>query len=322
MTMFLTGEHTSTGAGRQVSRPESVKWARDATAAGGTKPRIFGVGAGEDVRRSRSLKVSRNPSLPSVMASPVKGAEASTSGKSDDDADIDLTVDENKLADQDVFWDKAGGTSLQDPGLAANALGSGKGKGKEQLVDSSSGSQALSQSLSAMPTKPPIALGLMGPPATPHGPGRSGARSTSSTYPSSAGSTSSNVADTNAHGTGMSTAKSAPGALNKIRGGVGGHFSSQRKGTVNAAATNAEPLTIFKDCVVFVDVRTDEGEEVGSLFTEMLEGASARVRLFKQFLCPDLTCLHLCLQILTRVGQTCTHIVYKNALMSTLTRYR
>ena len=26
--------------------------------------------------------------------------------------------------------------------------------------------------------------------------------------------------------------------------------------------------------------------------------------------------------MLTRVGQTCTHIVYKNGLMSTLTRYR
>ncbi|KAF8956814.1 BRCT domain-containing protein, partial [Flammula alnicola] len=61
-------------------------------------------------------------------------------------------------------------------------------------------------------------------------------------------------------------------------------------------------LKVLKDCVIFVDVKMEDGDEAGSLFVEMLEGVGARV--------------------LTRVGQTCTHIVFKNGLMSTITRYR
>jgi len=53
---------------------------------------------------------------------------------------------------------------------------------------------------------------------------------------------------------------------------------------------------------VFVDVRTDDGDDAGSLFVEMLEGAGAKV--------------------LSRVGQTCSHIVFKNGLLSTMSRYR
>ncbi|KAI0692825.1 hypothetical protein BC835DRAFT_1222916, partial [Cytidiella melzeri] len=61
-------------------------------------------------------------------------------------------------------------------------------------------------------------------------------------------------------------------------------------------------LKILRHCNVFVDVRTDDGDDAGSLFVEMLKGLGAR--------------------ILGRVGPSCTHIVYKNGLMSTLTRYR
>ncbi|PCH36714.1 hypothetical protein WOLCODRAFT_33911, partial [Wolfiporia cocos MD-104 SS10] len=55
-------------------------------------------------------------------------------------------------------------------------------------------------------------------------------------------------------------------------------------------------------CNVFVDVRTDDGDDAGGLFADMLADMGAR--------------------IMTRVGPTCTHVVYKNGLMSTLTRYR
>ncbi|KAL5521315.1 hypothetical protein ACEPAG_9239 [Sanghuangporus baumii] len=61
-------------------------------------------------------------------------------------------------------------------------------------------------------------------------------------------------------------------------------------------------LDILDQCTVFVDVRTEEGEDAGALFVDMLRGLGAKV--------------------LTRVGQTCTHIVYKNGLSSTVTRYR
>ncbi|KDQ55074.1 hypothetical protein JAAARDRAFT_107648, partial [Jaapia argillacea MUCL 33604] len=55
-------------------------------------------------------------------------------------------------------------------------------------------------------------------------------------------------------------------------------------------------------CVIFVDVRTDDGDDAGGLFVEMLKGLGAK--------------------ILARAGQTCTHIVFKNGLMSTLTRLK
>ncbi|EJD08435.1 uncharacterized protein FOMMEDRAFT_74597 [Fomitiporia mediterranea MF3/22] len=61
-------------------------------------------------------------------------------------------------------------------------------------------------------------------------------------------------------------------------------------------------LDVLAQCTVFVDVRTDEGDDAGALFVDMLRGLGAKV--------------------LTRVGQTCTHIVYKNGLASTLTKYR
>ncbi|KAL5504576.1 hypothetical protein ACEPAH_7237 [Sanghuangporus vaninii] len=61
-------------------------------------------------------------------------------------------------------------------------------------------------------------------------------------------------------------------------------------------------LDVLDQCTIFVDVRTEEGEDAGALFVDMLRGLGAKV--------------------LTRVGQTCTHIVYKNGLSSTVTRYR
>ncbi|KAG2366738.1 hypothetical protein BDR07DRAFT_1273858 [Suillus spraguei] len=61
-------------------------------------------------------------------------------------------------------------------------------------------------------------------------------------------------------------------------------------------------LKVLKKCAIFVDVRTDDGDDAGGLFVDMLRGLGAR--------------------ILARVGQSCTHIVYKNGSASTLTRYR
>lgn len=83
-------------------------------------------------------------------------------------------------------------------------------------------------------------------------------------------------------------------------------------------------LDVLDQCTVFVDVRTEEGEDAGALFVDMLRGLGAKVYLF---LCPVGMILIACtsslsLQVLSRVGQTCTHIVYKNGLASTLTKYR
>ncbi|KAH9996662.1 hypothetical protein BJV74DRAFT_736818, partial [Russula compacta] len=61
-------------------------------------------------------------------------------------------------------------------------------------------------------------------------------------------------------------------------------------------------LRVLKSCTIFVDVRTDDGDDAGGLFVDMLRGLGAK--------------------IIGRAGQSCTHIVYKNGLMSTLTKYR
>ncbi|THH06973.1 hypothetical protein EW145_g3706 [Phellinidium pouzarii] len=61
-------------------------------------------------------------------------------------------------------------------------------------------------------------------------------------------------------------------------------------------------LDVLDQCTIFVDVRTEEGEDAGALFVDMLRSLGAKV--------------------LTRVGQSSTHIVYKNGLASTLARYR
>jgi len=147
----------------------------------------------------------------------------------------------------------------------------------------------------------------MGPPVTPPARGRTGIRSSSSTYPSTLASGDSPSQSGPSIGTRSSAriAKTAPSALMKIKGGTGGHVSSGRKGAVEGPTEPKpvlETLKILNDCTIFVDVRTDDGDEAGSLFMDMLGGVGARV--------------------LTRVGQTCTHLVFKNGLMSTLTRYR
>ena len=157
----------------------------------------------------------------------------------------------------------------------------------------------LSQSLSALPDSPPKRKerGSMGPPPVPGT--RAGLRSASSTVPASSKDT---------------PDKTTPGASDKGKQETNGSGGSGKK--------KAPVLKILKSCVVFVDVRTDEGDEAGGLFVEMLKGLGARVS-------PDLThripyteTAPFDLQTLSSVGQTCTHIVFKNGHTNTVKRYR
>lgn len=132
----------------------------------------------------------------------------------------------------------------------------------------SSAFSALSQSLSELPPK--RKPGDMGPPKTPPRLGtRGGLRSASSTYPSSGDS------------------------------GKGGETESA-KGKEKEAP---EPkLDVLKGCVVFVDVRTDDGNEYQDVFKLNLKRLGARV--------------------LSRLSSSCTHIVYKNGLPNTAMKFR
>lgn len=248
---------------------------------------IFGTGSGifgVPGRAGAFQKVSRKTTLPSVMASPAKGSDTVDTASSTGDEIGGIMDDQNSDRDQDVFTNQA---------TVVENTGSGKGKGKERYIDTrenlasrrvSLASQALSQSLSSLPLSGERApgLGSMGPPATPVG--RNGTRSASSNYPSTSLPSSTGKAPDSVvipKTRSITGLRSAPGALGKIKGGVDGHVSSGRKQTDDASDRSSKPvpesLKVLKDCVIFVDVRTDDGDEAGSLFVEMLEGVGARV---------------------------------------------
>ena len=262
--------------------------AAGATMRGGMRPGLTGRGPiifGGGLRRT----ISKKTSLPSVMASPVKG------GAVDDGATGDIMQDAIQDADQDA--QPSGSETVAAPtndndvlvldDLEMQSLSKGKEKEKASTfglnaprrVSMVSVSHSLSQSLNSLPSTHPKNRGLMGPPETPPVSGRTGIRSSSSTYPSTSGSPSQ-------QGTSFGTrssariAKTAPSALMKIKGGTGGHVSSGRKGAAEPLTEPSpvpETLKILNDCIIFVDVRTDDGDEAGSLFIDMLGGVGARV---------------------------------------------
>ena len=157
----------------------------------------------------------------------------------------------------------------------------------------------LSQSLSALPDSPPKRKekGPMGPPPVPGT--RTGLRSASSTVP---------APSKDAQG------KTTPGASDKNKQETNGSGGSGRK--------KPPVFKILKNCVVFVDVRTDDGDEAGGLFVDMLKGLGARVSLdvMSRIPCANTRCPGF--QTLSSVGQTCTHIVFKNGHTNTVKRYR
>ncbi|KAH9889544.1 hypothetical protein C8Q73DRAFT_654210 [Cubamyces lactineus] len=88
-------------------------------------------------------------------------------------------------------------------------------------------------------------------------------------------------------------------------GTAGGSGEEKGKGKDRAKEGESESpgaLAVLRGCTIFVDVRTEEGDDAGALFVDMLRGLGAKMA--------------------TRVGSRCTHVVYKNGLMSTLTRWR
>ena len=227
------------------------------------KPPILGVGT---FGSGRLPKASRKTNLPSVMASPVKAK-----GSVDD-------MEEAEMMGLSSF-DAAHPNQIDVLSVSSLAMG-----GETEPLARNSPSrrvslalQALSQSLSALPPK---RTQVMGPPTTPPN-RRPGLRSSSSSYPSTS---SASRLDTAA-------LASAPTTVGKVKGGVGDHVSSgvsSRKSWEHRPAspsTVPESLKILQDCVIFVDVRTDDGDEAGSLFVEMLEGVGAKVPFFSEHVC-------------------------------------
>ena len=283
---------------------------------GGAPIRGRGIFSGVGVPRRTASKA---PSLPVVIGSPVKAGESSqTTGTVVDEEPDDGKVIEAPLADEDIFMDppapRKDGLGLDE--LQPKDSGKGKERAEEERPSRRAGrvsviSQALSQSLSQTETElnPGGAetKGLMGPPPTP--PSKR-ARGDSSASPSSSPS----------HGQPLPVRASkriakAVSEKPKLPSPVA--TSSKKEQPTKAAA---EMLKLLKDCKIFVDVKTDGGDEAGTVFVDMLETLGAKVRnSFVYFRAKRLTLVR---KVLTRVGTTCTHIVFKNGQTSTVTKYR
>ncbi|TFK51130.1 hypothetical protein OE88DRAFT_226054 [Heliocybe sulcata] len=297
--------------------------ARAANGLGRTAPgKIFGSGVGGAGRPGmwQRPKASRAPALEVVEGSPVKGVGAA-------EPDEQLVCEPPVAAlnfsarNEDVSMEPI--IPKVDEDQATPVLDKGKGKEKEQSAPepvrdirpsfkrdasrrASMASQALSESLSSVPPlHTPSGPGLMGPPAVP--PFRSGGYKRAATLEPSAStpSTEEGSVMTTARGRPMRAAalqaRSAPGLMRRATKTTATHVSAGRKGRAESVPPD-NGLGVLKDCTIFVDVRTDDGDDAGGLFVEMLTGLGAK--------------------ILSRVGQSCTHIVFKNGLMSTVTRYR
>ena len=74
--------------------------------------------------------------------------------------------------------------------------------------------------------------------------------------------------------------KSAPAAL--TRSGSGSHVAGKGKGKRNSGGdgegTPERMRGVLRECTVFVDVRTDDGDDAGALFVDMLVDMGAKVR--------------------------------------------
>ncbi|KAG2015740.1 hypothetical protein CC2G_008980 [Coprinopsis cinerea AmutBmut pab1-1] len=259
---------------------------------------LFGVGTGTLGRR-HTAKASKNPTLPSVMGSPVKGGG---------DADVSMTFDDQNA----VQPLNLGGPSNQNDSalvddMDVEEIEVSNGKGKERATDSdeyssrraSMASHFLAQSVSAFRESEAATTGgkgLMGPPPLPS----TVKQSSNNSLPSTAATAGAD--DTSSNGTppGRRSTRSAALAASQAIANVAA--SSRRAPPQEEKPSPDDALKFLKDCRIFVDVRTEEGEEAGSLFVEMLEVAGAR--------------------LLQRPGQSCTHIVYKNGLPSTVNRYK
>ncbi|KAF6760191.1 hypothetical protein DFP72DRAFT_883485 [Ephemerocybe angulata] len=244
--------------------------------AGRVKP-LFGVGHG------RAPKASRNPGLATVIGSPVKGGKASAMEEEEEPETGPLQTSVSGTAEDEA-------SPFLDTTVPTATVDKGKGRQRDEFSTrrASAISHSLSESLNTFRAEVANGKGLMGPPPVP---ANLSARSTGSN-----GSPGSTAGETSSSPPGRRSTRIAAVAATQALTTASKKANEPEKPVVNQA------LKFLKDCVIYVDVKTDDSEEAGSLFVEMLEGVGAK--------------------ILQRVGQTCTHIVYKNGLQSTINRYK
>lgn len=233
---------------------------------GGSKLPNFGVGGPN--RRT----VSKKTSLPTVVGSPVKGGGGANMMMEELAAD---------LQNDEMDAEAVGSDSDEFKGLANSSVGSvslddleggQSSKGKERANPKTSNasrrvsmiSHALSQSLSTLPQT--SNKNLMGPPPIP-----ASARSTIS---------SSSTPESSPSQVGTRSSARIATKISQAKAAMVDQNPHRKTGDITPVASPnsiPESLGILNDCVIFVDVKTDDGDEAGSLFIEMLEGIGAKV---------------------------------------------
>ncbi|KAI5986822.1 hypothetical protein EDD15DRAFT_2296605 [Pisolithus albus] len=314
-SVTLSGPAARTGAGGSSIFPGFR--GRGVGGGSGTRQRgmtgIFGR-AGE--------RASKNPGLPTVAGSPVKGSKPNGEESGMPTGGKEGTMQRGDDGTAEIFELQPGGqgragsdlgmptldpptdmTSANHqvfksdtrPSVTSPSSSVDKGKQRTSPVSSSlalnpasSALHALSESLSSLPQTPPAtkprAIGT-----------RQGLRSASAVI---------NKTSPERGGPGYDPSSSNTLNANGAKdSGYGGGGMSESAGGINGSGgAKKSSLKVLKKCGIFVDVRTDQGDDAGSLFVDMLRGLGAK--------------------IMGRVCQSCTHIVYKNGLPNTLARYR
>ena len=221
-----------------------------------------------------SMKASRKTTLPSVMASPVKGGgdnviddNYTTTTSLEDREDNSMLERQSGVVTPPIPSDNKTFEQVEEASFVIEELTSSADKGKKRegwdSHRASSALHALSQSLSSLPETPPkpIVVGT-----------RTGLRSSSSSYHTASGSGFKFVADM----------KKKDNVQEDING------AAPQQGVSSKSDTDASPmeggsagkkgaLKVLKKCAIFVDVRTDDGDDAGSLFVDMLRSLGARV---------------------------------------------
>jgi hypothetical protein len=220
-------------------------------------------------------KVSKKSSLPVVEGSPVKACGSVQTMDSDEpplpstsDILFATVASRNDEYNQDVSAMSAvvEPMNLQDViAEQGNALGldnSSAEDGQAEPADmwkhasrrASLASQFLQQTLAVLPSTPP--------PRASSSKSKAAERSQSSSQRTRSGLRSGSNSDVVSS---RSTPRTPPNGRT-----VGAKVSK-------SAATSSS-LKVLKSCTIFVDVRTDEGDDAGGLFVDMLKGLGAKVR--------------------------------------------
>ena len=246
------------------------------------KPRGFvygGVG-----KRRAFEKVSKKSSLPVVEASPVKDS-ASLRAVGDNPDELPLPSMTHILSTASTSLEKDSSQAaapavpvgvepmnLQESFIGDVDLPKVDGKvdgnladaGETELPDvwkdasrrASLASQFLQQTLAVLPSTPTPggskSTAIVRPPSSSQGT-RSGLRSMD-----------------------VASSRSAPRAASNDRD-ISAHASHSGNTAVVPSATKLSSLKVLKSCTIFVDVRTDDGDDAGGLFVDMLRGLGAKV---------------------------------------------